>query len=164
MLVGKTAWYRLAPGFATSANASPAHRDTSWCATWPVIPSGPNVRTVSGATSSMIARTCSAAGRVEARLHVDVHRALEEVVLLHAEHVEAPEELRGPHLAHRGGWPALLVHRPTLTARGGDVDDPLARLDRGRHQAGGEVDVVVGMRPDTEDRPEIGHVDHADGC
>ena len=60
MLVGKTAWYRPAPGFATSANASPAHRDTSWCATWPVIPSGPNVRTVSGATSSMIARTCSA--------------------------------------------------------------------------------------------------------
>ena len=29
MLVGKTAWNRRAPGFATCANASPAHRDTS---------------------------------------------------------------------------------------------------------------------------------------
>ena len=164
MLVGKTAWYRPAPGFATWANASPAHRDTSWCATWPVIPSGPNVRTVSGVDLLHDRAHLLGAGRVQARLHVDVHRALEEVVLLHAEHVEAPEELGGPDLTHRVGRPALLVHRPTLTARGGDVHDPLARLDRGRHQAGGEVDVVVGMRPDTEDRPEIGHVDHADGC
>ncbi len=104
------------------------------------------------------------AGRVEARLHVDVHRALEEVVLLHAEHVEAPEQLDGPNLAHRLGRPALLVHRPALTARRGDVDDTLARLDGRRHQARGQIDVVVGMRPDAEDRPEVGHVDHADGC
>ncbi len=104
------------------------------------------------------------AGRVEARLHVDVHRALEEVVLLHTEHIEAPQELVGPDVAHRCGGPALLVHRAALTARGGDVHDSLASRDRGRHQAGRQVDVVVGMRPDTEDRPEIGHVDHAEGC
>ena len=104
------------------------------------------------------------AGRIEARLHVDVHRALEEVVLLHAEDVEAPEEFGGSDVAHGLGRPPLLVHQPALTARRGDVDDPLARLHRGRHQPGGEIDVVVGMRPYAQDRPEVGHVDHADGC
>jgi hypothetical protein len=101
---------------------------------------------------------------IEPRVHVDVHRAVEEVVFLHAEHVQAPEQLGGPNVAHRLRRPSLLVHRPALATRRSDVNDPLTPCDGGRHQSGGEVDVVVRMRPDAEDRPEVGHVDHADGC
>ena len=103
-------------------------------------------------------------GRIEPRVHVDVDRALEEVMLLHPEDVQAPEQLVRADLAHRLGRPSLLVHRPALAARGGDVHHSLAASDGGGHQPGGQVDVVVRMRPDTEDRSEVGDVDHADGC
>ena len=51
------AYRSRAPGSATAANASVVQRLTSLCPWWPVMPSGPNVITVSGATSAMIALT-----------------------------------------------------------------------------------------------------------
>jgi hypothetical protein len=104
------------------------------------------------------------AGRIQSRVHVDVDRPFEEVVLLHPEDVQTPQELVGPNVAHRGGRPLLVVHRAALPAGGRHVHDPLSGLHGGRHQTGAQVDVVVRMCPDAEDGPERRRVTHAGGC
>ena len=98
-----------------ASNASVAHRHTSMCAWCPVMPSGPNVRIVSGCTSSTIDAHLRGAGLVEVGVHVDVDRPLEEPVLGHPEDLDATAAALpcGP----LPSWRAATAPRPSSRPR-----------------------------------------------
>jgi hypothetical protein len=80
---------------------------------------------------------------------------------------DAEDRQRGLHLGRTHGRqlrparPAFLVGRAQLAAGRGDADDVVAGPDRAGHQPGAQVALVVGVRPDAEDRAQgvvTGHV------
>jgi hypothetical protein len=94
---------------------------------------------------------------IERGLHVDIEQPLEVTVLLHAEDLEASAHLVGADLGHALARPAFLVHGAALAPGGGDVDDAVAGCGGQRHQPRREVDIIVRVGPDAEDRAEILH-------
>ena len=60
---------RRAPGGAALSKAAVAHADTVRWSAWPVMPSGPNVSTVSGRTSSISAARRATASAASTWVH-----------------------------------------------------------------------------------------------
>ncbi len=89
-------------------------------------------------------------------VHVDVQE-IQPVMLGHAQDLEAAHQLGFSDLSHGRGRPALLVHRTTLAARGRNADHASPVTHRLRHQSGGEIGLIVGVRPDPQDRSEPVH-------
>src|SRR5439155_22025756 len=82
---------------------------------------------------------------------------VEPAVLRHAEDPERLHEHGVANFAHLRGGPPLLVPGPLFTAGRCDAHDAAAVAHRLRHEPGGEIRLVVGVRPHPEDRPELVH-------
>ena len=87
----------------------------------------------------------------------------EEAVLGDAEHRHRGVRLPAAHLTEPGRGPDDRVGRAVLAGGGRDADDPIAVVDRGGHDPGREVGLVVGVGPDRQDRSGHGRQPVAGG-
>ena len=79
---------------------------------------------------------------------------VEPYVLGDAEHREAGLQLGGADGCEPRRRPARLVGHAEFAAGRGHAHDPLSVRDGRRHDAAGQVRLVVGVGPDADDRPE----------
>jgi hypothetical protein len=76
-------------------------------------------------------------------------------VLVDAERRQRRPQLDGPGAGEPVRRPALRVAGAELAQRGGHADHPVAGRARRRHQAAGQIDLVVGVRPDAQHGAEV---------
>ena len=146
--------YSRRPGRPRCSHAAVTQRCTAMWSGWNVIPSGPNVRIVSGRTSSM-----SSTDQRRASTSWSVERAVgkaEEAVVVDAEHGHRRRRLPAAQPPQAVGWPGLGVGRAVLAGGHRHAHDTLAVVTGGGHHAAGEVRLVVGMCPDGQDRAQLG--------
>src|SRR5581483_4751286 len=94
-------------------------------------------------------------GLVRGNISATAIGIVEPDVLAHTEDGETRLELLLTDGRQRVEGPSVFVERPQLAARGRDAHDPVPGIDGRGHDPRGEIRLVVGMGPHTEDRPQL---------
>ena len=149
--------YSRRHGRPRCSHAAVTQRDTAMWSGWNVIPSGPNVRIVSGWTSSSSRPTAARpSSSWSARAPSGSPRMRWSATPRTAIAAAASQVRRRPR---RSGGQVCGIGGPVLAGGGRHAHDALAAIDGRGHHAGGEVGLVVGVRPDRQDGAQIARGD-----